>query len=103
MKKLVSDEIQALAEDQIVKCKALRNTHRVLIIWLLTEKEMTIDDIALVIGTTRQNAARHLSVLEFNSFVKSRQRKQQILYSIADNEWTQNCMMFRNKPENIRT
>ena len=99
MKTTLSENIQMLAEDQAAFCKVIGNPQRVMILWLLMEKEMTTNEIALAIGASQQSTTRHLNILEFNKLVKSRREERNTFYRIADNEQTQSCLLFKTRPK----
>jgi DNA-binding transcriptional ArsR family regulator len=97
------EEIQLNAERQAGYCRALGSPERVLILWLLMEKEMTINEIALTIKASHPSTIRHLNILGFNKLVESRQVHQSVIYRLADNEQTQECLVLKNKPQPILT
>lgn len=97
------EEIQLNAERQAGYCRALGNPERVLILWLLVEKEMTSSEIALTIKASPQSTARHLNILSFNKLVESRRDHQDVFYHIPDNEQTQKCLILQNKPKTLLT
>ncbi len=94
----VSEEVQLVAENQAAYCRAIGNFQRILILWLLMEREMTLDQIAMAIGASPQSASRHLNILEFNHLVKARLDQQGNVYQIAKSEQTNNCPVLKNKP-----
>jgi DNA-binding transcriptional ArsR family regulator len=95
------EEIQLNAERQAGYCRVLGNPERVLILWLLMEKEMTAKEIALVIKASHPSTFRHLNILGFNKLVESRQLQQSVFYRLADNEQTRECLILKNKPKTI--
>lgn len=70
------------------------NTKRVLIFWLLMEKEMCVNKIAEAIGTSVQNISQHLRLMKANNILESRRDGQTIFYQIADNELGRFCKLI---------
>ena len=50
-----------LAEKQAALCRVLGNSRRLLILWLLSEGELSVNEIAARAGSTLQNISQHLS------------------------------------------
>jgi DNA-binding transcriptional ArsR family regulator len=92
------EAIQLQAERQAGLCRALGNPDRVLILWLLMEKEMTVNEIALAISASQPSISRHLNILMFNKLVEARQYRQNVFYHLADTEQSQRCLILKNKP-----
>jgi len=103
MKPDLSQEIQQSAECQAGHCRVFGNPQRVLILWLLAEKERTANEIALAIGASLESALHHTHILEFSKLVKSRSEQNNVFYYIADNEMVRNCQVFAGRPKNIMT
>ena len=101
MKPNLSEEIQSFAERQASFFRVLGNPQRVLVLWLLREKERTLDEITLAIGLSSTNVLRHLHVLEFSHLVESRRGQGYVYYHITDNEDIRNCLIFRNMPSEL--
>jgi len=87
------------AEQQAALFRVFGNPQRLLILWLLEERERTLNEIALVLGLTQLNASHHLRILEFHKFVHSRREKGMTYYELVDRELLLNCRIFANKPE----
>jgi DNA-binding transcriptional ArsR family regulator len=92
-------EIQELAERQAMLCKVFSSAQRVLILWLLAEKERTVSEIAEAIGASLPSTSQHLHLMGLNNVLESRREKQNIYYRIADNELLQNCLVLDNRPK----
>lgn len=102
MKPDVFEEIELQAERQAGFFRALGSPQRVLILWFLMEKEMTLNEIALTIRASHQSTTRHLNILGFNKLVESRQDHHGVFYRIANNKQTQGCLALKNKPQTIQ-
>jgi len=99
MKPNLSSEILELAERQAAHCRIFGNPQRVLILWLLAERERTVTEVALAIGASLQSASQHLRIMGFGNLVEPRRERHNIYYHIADNEMLKNCLIFTNRPE----
>lgn len=99
MKQFVSPEIQDLAERQAMLCKVFSNAQRVLIFWLLAEKERTVSEIAEMINASLPSTSQHLHLMELNNILVSRRERQNIYYHIAENELLQKCLVLANRPK----
>ena len=92
-------KIQQQAEHQAAHCRVLGNPQRILILWLLAEREQTVTEIALAIGASLQSTSHHLRILEFSNMVKTRREHHNIFYHLIDNEMVKNCPALTNSPE----
>jgi len=101
MKPDFPQDIQMLAEHQAAFCRILGNPQRILILWLLAEKERTVSEIALAVGISLQNTSQHLRIMSFNHLVEYRREQHNVYYHIADNEFTKNCLVFTNRPPDL--
>ena len=101
MNPILSEEIQKLAEKQSALCRVFSNSQRVLILWLLEEKERTVTEIALAIGASLQSASQHLHLMELSDIVESRREHHNIYYHVADNELLKICMVQSKKYRNV--
>jgi DNA-binding transcriptional ArsR family regulator len=96
---ILSPEIQQQAERQAAHCRVMGNPQRILILWLLTERERTVTEIAEAIGASLQSASHHLRILEFSSMVKTRREGHNIFYHLIDNALVKNCPALANHPQ----
>jgi DNA-binding transcriptional ArsR family regulator len=93
MQSVLSEEIKKLAEQQSSLCRVFGNSQRVLILWLLEEKERTVTEIAEAIEASLQSASQHLRLMELSDIVESRREHHNIYYRLADNELLKTCMV----------
>ncbi len=100
MGQTLSSENQELAERQATLCKVFSNAQRVLILWLLAEKERTVSEIADAIGASLPSTSQHLHFMELSNILVSRRERQNIYYQLADNDLLRNCLVLANRPKN---
>ena len=98
MKSPLSSEVQELAERQALLCKVFSNAQRVLILWLLAEKERTVSEIAEAIGASLPSTSQHLHLMELHNILASRRERQNIYYQLSQNDLLQGCLVLTNRP-----
>jgi ArsR family transcriptional regulator len=77
-------------------CKTLSNPKRLMILALLAKKEMSVGEIAEVIGVPLSNVSQHLSLLKAQSLVHTRKDGQTVHYSLSDRRIIQACTLIRS-------
>jgi len=92
-------EIRLQAEHQAAHCRVMGNPQRILILWLLAERERTVTEIAQAIGASLQSTSHHLRILEFSKMVKARREHHNIFYHLIDNEIVKHCPVLTNSPK----
>jgi len=101
MKRILSPEIQDLAERQAMLCKVFSNPQRILILWLLAEQEKTVSEIAEAFGASLPSTSQHLHFMELSNILLSRRERQNIYYRVADGENLRNCLVLANRPKRL--
>jgi DNA-binding transcriptional ArsR family regulator len=99
MQSTLPSEIQQQAEQQASHCRVMGNPQRILILWLLAERERTVTEISDAIGASLQSTSHHLRILEFGNMVKTRRDLHDILYRLIDNEMVKNCPVVAKSPK----
>ena len=79
------------AEKQAALCRVLGNCRRLQIIWLLSDGELPVNEIAAQIGSTMQNISQHLTLLRKTGIVTARREGQTRYYRIAEPESAWSC------------
>lgn len=80
-----SDETQALLS-AVSTLKLMANPHRLAILCHLGECEMSVGEIAEVVGLSQSALSQHLAKLRENSVVYTRREGQTIYYSLKSEE-----------------
>ena len=88
-----------MAGRQAMLCKVFSNAQRILILWLLAEKERTVSEIAEAIHASLPSTSQHLHLMELSNILVSRRERQNIYYHLAENELLQNCLVLANRPK----
>jgi DNA-binding transcriptional ArsR family regulator len=77
-------------------CKTIAHATRLKILALLGGKEMSVGELAEIIGVSLPNASQHLALLRAQGLVTSRKDAQSVLYRLADRRIIQACTLIRS-------
>ena len=80
-----------LAEEQADLLRVFSNPKRILILWALSGKELSVSDIATAIDASIQNTSQHLRLMKEKNLLKFRREGHSICYRVADNDVGQYC------------
>lgn len=89
MKSVFSKNTRKLANLHARFSKIFSSPQRVLILWLLSDSEKTVSEIADAIGVSRPRASQHLLIMKTNNILASRRDRKNIYYSIVNNKLLQ--------------
>jgi len=78
------NELKPSLEEVSGVLKSLSNQHRLLILCLLSEGEMSVGQLSEHIELDQSPLSQHLARLRSESLVKTRKESQTVYYSIAD-------------------
>ncbi|MBN2550692.1 MAG: helix-turn-helix transcriptional regulator [Anaerolineales bacterium] len=87
------------AERQAALCRIFGNARRLLILWMLSEEELSVNEIAARAGSSVQNVSQHLSLLKKAGIVSTRREGQMIYYHVIDQECLEYCAALLQAPE----
>jgi DNA-binding transcriptional ArsR family regulator len=90
---------EKLAQKQAGFCRVFGNVTRVLILWALAEKELSVGAIAEEVGSSMQNVSQHLGIMKAHNIVSSRRDGQTIYYRIKRDVLAEKC--FGLLPANV--
>lgn len=90
------------AEERAALCRVLGSARRLIILWLITNNELSVNDIAERVGSSVQNISQHLSLLKKAGFVNARRDGQTIYYQLVDNESLRQCPALKQAPKIVR-
>ena len=76
-------------------CKVLSNPKRLMIIALLSKKDMCVGDIAKATDTALATISQHLRVLRECHIVNTKKEGQAVFYSLVDPVLMEACVMIR--------
>jgi ArsR family transcriptional regulator, virulence genes transcriptional regulator len=83
------------AKDQAQLCSVFGNPSRVLILWALGERELSVGDIASAIECSLQCTSQHLHLMKDRGILTSRRDGQTIYYRVNDNERLADCGLMQ--------
>ncbi|MBN2337661.1 MAG: winged helix-turn-helix transcriptional regulator [Acidobacteria bacterium] len=76
-------------------CKVLSNSKRLIIIALLSKKDLCVGDIAKASDTPLPTVSQHLRRLRELHIVNTKKKGQVVVYSLADPDLMKACVMIR--------
>ena len=83
--------MEVQAQEQAGFCRVFSNARRILILWALAEKELSVGAIAEEVGSSMQNVSQHLGVMKAHNIVSSRRDGQTIYYRIERETLAEKC------------
>ena len=89
--------MKELAREKADIFRIFSNDKRILIFWLLSEEEMSVNEIAESVGTSIQNASQHLRLMKDKEIVESRRNGKEIYYRVSENEMGDFCKQIVSK------
>jgi DNA-binding transcriptional ArsR family regulator len=81
-------------EEQAEIFQLFSNTSRILIMRALEKQEMSVGEIAEMIGATLQNTSQHLRLLKAKGLVEFRRDGQTVYYQITDSTLSEKCKLM---------
>jgi DNA-binding transcriptional ArsR family regulator len=83
-----------LAESQAAICGVFGNAKRLLILWTLGKREMSVSEIASAIDCSLQNTSQHLRLMKDKDILASRREGHTMYYRIKPNEVVEGCRLL---------
>ncbi len=77
-------------------CSALADTNRILLIYALSERPYTVNDLADCLGFTQPTTSRHLKILRERGLVHAIRHGASIEYSLSDHRLVQALDLLRD-------
>ena len=96
-----SAELRGHAEREASFFRVLGNPLRVLVVWMLSERSRTLDELALAMQASTSAALRHLRILKYSGFVEEDTNNGSTYYRIRDDRELKNCLVFRKRPKEL--
>lgn len=84
-------DILKSAQNLAELCGIFGNPSRVLILWALGERELSVGDIASTIECSLQNTSQHLHLMKDKGILASRRDGNTIYYWVNDDERLTDC------------
>ena len=77
-------------------CNTIASSKRLMIIDLLTGREMNVSEIARALDVRPSNISQHLKILRLRDIVKSRKEGQTVYYSLTNPRIAKICNEIRS-------
>ena len=103
MKEPFVNRIRDQAMVQAEFCKVFGNAQRVMILWSLTDHELSVGDIAGRVNGSLQNTSQHLHLMKNKGILTSRREGQTIYYRIVENELMKDCLLVKKAHQQMET
>jgi len=84
------------AKQQAEICKVFGNVNRILILWVLGTRELSVSDIAEAIDSSLQNTSQHLRLMRDKGILASRRDGHTIYYHLTDCALKESCHIIRS-------
>lgn len=81
-----TEQLQQAADNAVELLKNLANRHRLMILCLLAENEMSVSEISEHIDLGQSPLSQHLAKLRTDNLVKTRKVAQNVYYSLNSEE-----------------
>ena len=88
------EQTHQIAQDQAELCKIFSHPSRILILWALIRRDLSVGDIAKFVGSSVQNTSHHLRIMKGIGILHAHRDGQSIRYGIADRG---RCQTLLNK------
>jgi len=76
-------------------CSALSDTTRIMILYLLAERDMFVNEIADELNAPQSTISRHLKILRERNLVSTERQGTAVLYSLVDKRIIQSLDLMR--------
>jgi DNA-binding transcriptional ArsR family regulator len=84
-----SDQTELIERDEHIEqasraLKAMSHPLRLKILCVLGDKEMSVQDIVQMVGTTQSNISQHLAILREKDVLRTRKDANRVYYRVSD-------------------
>lgn len=76
-------------------CKAVANEHRLAILYLVSEGERSVGDLAQTLSLSINNVSQHLRVMKTHGLLSSRREGRTVYYTTANPKLVAACHLIR--------
>jgi DNA-binding transcriptional ArsR family regulator len=90
-----AERIRELAQEQSKFCDIFGNARRLMILWCLLDRELSVGDIANAAGTSMQNTSQHLHLMKAKGILTSRREGQTIYYRLSESMQMRDCQLIK--------
>jgi DNA-binding transcriptional ArsR family regulator len=90
-----------LAQKYSARYRVFGNARRLIILWILSQGELSVNEIAAQTGSSLQNISQHLHLLKRHGIVSNRRDGQTIYYRIQDRTDLEPWLDLLKMPEDL--
>ena len=83
-----------LARRQAEICSLFGNPIRIMILWVLAQREMTVGDIAAAVQASLQNTSQHLRLMKDKRVLTARREGNSVYYRVRPNQDMEGCRLL---------
>ncbi len=76
--------------------KAMSHPLRLKILCVLGNREVSVQDLSLIVGTSQSNISQHLAILRDKGILKSRKDANRVFYKVGDDRTLKLIEMMQN-------
>jgi len=76
-------------------CRVLASATRIMIIWLLADREKTVSELAEALDLSIANVSQNLRIMRDKGAVVARKDGQKVYYHVANRKFLEGYMMIR--------
>ncbi len=92
-----------LARRQADQCKVFSNTRRILILWALIERPLSVGEVAEAIDSSLQNTSQHLRLMKDKGILTSRREGCTVYYEYQHNPSNDLCPQLLETGKQVHT
>jgi len=100
----ITATVKTAAEEQAAICRLFAHSQRVLILWVLADREKSVSQIAQALNTSLQNTSQHLRRMKKSGIIVPRREAQTIYYHICRDALPElGWLLLKASPETVET
>ena len=77
-------------------CSAISEPNRILLIYAVAEKPLSVNNLAEIVGISQSAASRHLKVLRERGLIQAQRDGAQVIYSLTDERFIKALDLLRD-------
>jgi ArsR family transcriptional regulator len=95
---MIAQKIWQQAETYAGYCSLFGNPRRILILWLLQDRERSVSSLAAELGISLQNTSQNLRLMKDKGVLQARREGQVVYYRLAKNDLLCSCGLINLGP-----
>ncbi|MBE0689850.1 MAG: winged helix-turn-helix transcriptional regulator [Anaerolineae bacterium] len=90
----MDEEILELAKQRATVCRIFGNPTRVLILWALMKRELSVGEVAATVDASLPNTSQHLRLMQDRGILASRKEGNAVYYHILYSDLINGCRLL---------